>query len=617
MFHERTWLRRRKPARQSSAQAGAGRGYRPRIERLEDRLLLSVSAEEQHFVYLLNRARHDPVAYQLEAGLSVDLSGVAPRPPLAVNNDLFDSAEFHATEMATFNYFDHQSHVTGDWPNKMARDQGYVLPAFWSDTANFIESLAAGTFYSSADQPLDALIVDQGISPPGHREHLLGITSFDAENREIGVGHAFNAGATYRNYWAIHATRSDPADSFLTGVVFNDANGNGRYDVNEGLGQVTIVAGPYGTVTNDAGGWSIRAAAGTYTVTASGASFAGIASAVATVTGNVEVDFMSGQALGIVDFETLLPGAPTANADMYVLGGTGSNTAAIAEGLLTNDTDAQGDPLTAVLVTAPTRGTLSLAADGSFAYTPGSTFRGLDRFSYRAHDGIAGGNAALVTIVSYEASLVRKLYQQVLARDPEDSGLVYWTGRILAGDGYGRVAEGIFESNERLNPIIAQFYRDYLLREPDAAGLSWWRDQVWKRDGGPENVVAGMIGSAEFFQSAGGTSGLWVAELYRRLLGREPEPAGAQFWEDELNDGRRTREQVVLGFVQSDENFANLIAAWHQQYLGRLPSSSELTTLVGRMRDGASHRAIQIGLIDSVEYRGTPAPPPSGAARRL
>jgi hypothetical protein len=61
--------------------------------------MLAVSAQEQLFIYLLNRARANPVAYQQEAGLSVDLSGVAARPPLAVNDDLSDSAQYHSDDM--------------------------------------------------------------------------------------------------------------------------------------------------------------------------------------------------------------------------------------------------------------------------------------------------------------------------------------------------------------------------------------------------------------------------------------------------------------------------------------------------------------------------------------
>src|SRR5215471_2731898 len=105
------------------------RSVRPQLERLEEREVLSVAPEEQLFVYLLNRARHDPVAYQQENSLPVDLGSVSPRPPLAVNDLLFNSSEFKAEEMATNNYFSHQSQVTGIWPNKLVRDNGYNLPS--------------------------------------------------------------------------------------------------------------------------------------------------------------------------------------------------------------------------------------------------------------------------------------------------------------------------------------------------------------------------------------------------------------------------------------------------------------------------------------------------------
>src|SRR5262245_15690193 len=99
------------------------------LEHLEARELLAVAAEEQLFVYSLNRARHDPAAYQQEVSLPVDLTAVAPRPPLAVNDHLLASAQFKANEMATNNYFNHQSQVTGKWPNELVRSYGYPLPS--------------------------------------------------------------------------------------------------------------------------------------------------------------------------------------------------------------------------------------------------------------------------------------------------------------------------------------------------------------------------------------------------------------------------------------------------------------------------------------------------------
>ncbi len=69
-----------------------------------------------------------------------------------------------------------------------------------------------------------------------------------------------------------------------------------------------------------------------------------------------------------------------------------------APGVLGNDTDIDGGPLTAVLVAGPSNGFLTLNADGSFDYTPNLNFNGTDSFTYRAFDGSANSNVATVDI---------------------------------------------------------------------------------------------------------------------------------------------------------------------------------------------------------------------------
>lgn len=69
-----------------------------------------------------------------------------------------------------------------------------------------------------------------------------------------------------------------------------------------------------------------------------------------------------------------------------------------APGVLDNDSDTDGNPLTAVLDTPPTNGTLNLNADGSFEYTPAPGYVGNDSFSYHANDGTADSNIVTVEI---------------------------------------------------------------------------------------------------------------------------------------------------------------------------------------------------------------------------
>src|SRR5207302_155580 len=69
-----------------------------------------------------------------------------------------------------------------------------------------------------------------------------------------------------------------------------------------------------------------------------------------------------------------------------------------APGVLSNDSDVDGDPLHAVLVTAPTHGSLVLDATGAFAYVPPTNFNGADSFTYKANDGTLDSAIATVRI---------------------------------------------------------------------------------------------------------------------------------------------------------------------------------------------------------------------------
>src|SRR5207245_725233 len=69
-----------------------------------------------------------------------------------------------------------------------------------------------------------------------------------------------------------------------------------------------------------------------------------------------------------------------------------------APGVLANDSDVDGDPLSAILVSNPTHGTLTLNSDGSFSYMPALNFNGTDSFTYKASDGQAQSGVATVTI---------------------------------------------------------------------------------------------------------------------------------------------------------------------------------------------------------------------------
>ncbi|WP_147291974.1 cadherin-like domain-containing protein [Mycolicibacterium aichiense] len=72
--------------------------------------------------------------------------------------------------------------------------------------------------------------------------------------------------------------------------------------------------------------------------------------------------------------------------------------------VLTNDTDADGDTLTATVDDGPSHGSLTLNSNGSFTYTPDENYYGTDSFSYIASDGNGGTAVATASIaVKYVA----------------------------------------------------------------------------------------------------------------------------------------------------------------------------------------------------------------------
>jgi uncharacterized repeat protein (TIGR01451 family) len=98
--------------------------------------------------------------------------------------------------------------------------------------------------------------------------------------------------------------------------------------------------------------------------------------------------------------------APVAANDSY---STNENTplSVPAPGVLGNDTDIDNASLTAIVVTNPSNGTLTLNANGSFLYTPNAGFAGTDSFTYKARDGSADSNTATVSITVNEGGTLQ------------------------------------------------------------------------------------------------------------------------------------------------------------------------------------------------------------------
>jgi VCBS repeat-containing protein len=144
--------------------------------------------------------------------------------------------------------------------------------------------------------------------------------------------------------------------------------------------------------------------------------------------------FDGSAASGIATVSLAINPVPIANPDAYSVAEDGSLIVPAA-GVLANDTDAKPNTtLTAVVVSQPAHGALTLSQSGGFTYTPTALYRGPDSFTYQASD--AGLKSATTTVsltvtpVNHAPVAVANNYST-----PEDSTLtIFAQNGVLAND---------------------------------------------------------------------------------------------------------------------------------------------------------------------------------------
>jgi VCBS repeat-containing protein len=105
-----------------------------------------------------------------------------------------------------------------------------------------------------------------------------------------------------------------------------------------------------------------------------------------------------------------------------------------APGLLANDSDQEGSALTAAKVTNPAHGTVTVNANGSFAYTPAANYNGPDSFTYRVNDGSANSIAATVTLTVNAVNVAPVALNQSRSVNEDALRAITLTGTDADGD---------------------------------------------------------------------------------------------------------------------------------------------------------------------------------------
>lgn len=236
------------------------------------------SAQEVLMIELINRARFDPTAeaarygIDLNQGLSAS-NAISPdqKPPLAHNRHLMMAARDHSQWMLNTDTFNHIGEG-GSSPSQRMTDAGYNIagPAG--------ENIAVrGTSASSIDITAQIAYHHEGLfESPGHRQNILreGYGEIGV-GQQVGTFYFDNAEDWYLSSMLTENFASSGSNYFVTGVIYNDSDGDSFYDVGEGLSNITVDIDGDSANTAPAGNYTIGKDNGTYTITVSGAGIPG------------------------------------------------------------------------------------------------------------------------------------------------------------------------------------------------------------------------------------------------------------------------------------------------------------------------------------------------------
>ena len=121
-------------------------------------------------------------------------------------------------------------------------------------------------------------------------------------------------------------------------------------------------------------------------------------------------------------------------------------------------------------------------------------------------------------------SWVLGIYQDLLGRSPDETGLAYWLGQLDAGVSRYQVALDIASSAEHEAIVVTNDYQTFLGRTASPGEIAYWVN-AFEQGAQNEDVIAGFIGSAEYYNASAkgqGSNTAWVDSVFQDLYQTQP-----------------------------------------------------------------------------------------------
>lgn len=255
---------------------------------------------------------------------------------------------------------------------------------------------------------------------------------------------------------------------------------------------------------------------------------------------------------------------------------------------------------------------------------------GSDLLTGGAGNDFLYGDGLGVASIPVLANQVYRLYHATLDRDPDSTGHLNWSTRLLEGQrSLSDVAEAFVGSPEFHNTygalnnaeFVVLLYQNVLGRSADVMEVANWSARL---DSGMSraNVVLGFSNSPEFTlntnadanaYSAAHTPAVWsddVFRLYHATLDRNPDLTGFTNWTGRLGNDVLNLTEVAQSFVDSPEfsntygalNNAEFVDLLYQNVLNRSADATGLANWTARLDGGMIRAEVVLGFSQSQEF---------------
>jgi RHS repeat-associated protein len=176
---------------------------------------------------------------------------------------------------------------------------------------------------------------------------------------------------------------------------------------------------------------------------------------------------------------------------------------------------------------------------------------------------------SLILLTASNQVFVDTLYQDLLHRHPEPSGLEFWTGVLAGNVSRDAVALGMTAAtDEYRSDQVQSMFQDLLKRPADPAAFNHFLGLL-KSGTTAEQARAEIMGSAEYFQNraAQNTVG-FVTAAYEDVFIRDPDTTGRTYYVDQLAHGL-SRTELAQQMLGSTEYRRKVVEGYYEQFLFR------------------------------------------------